>query len=357
MTSGRPALAAALAEDVVLLDGGLGTELEAAGCDVTGALWSGQLLLGDPGAVEAAHRRFFAAGAQVATTASYQLSFEGLAAVGVDRAGTEELLRRSVTVAATARSASSNPERTWVAASVGPYGAALADGSEYRGDYGLSVAELRAWHRPRLTVLAETVSTGGGLVSAGEGLAGAGADVLALETIPCLAEVEALLAEIDGSGVPCWLSVTCASPSTTRAGEPVVEAFAMAREVAEVIAVGVNCVPPAVLRSTSAAPSLVATAAQVSGKPVVVYPNSGEEWDAVARGWRGAGRATHSGHPADPTRGVGAAGPRVDVDRSAEIGLAADVSAWVAAGARLVGGCCRVRPAEIAAMAADLALA
>lgn len=350
MTSGRPALAAALAEDVVLLDGGLGTELEAAGCDVTGALWSGQLLLGDPGAVAAAHRRFFAAGAQVATTASYQLSFEGLAAVGVDRAGTEELLRRSVTVAATARSASPNPERTWVAASVGPYGAALADGSEYRGDYGLSVAALRAWHRPRLTVLAETVSAGGGL-------AGAGADVLALETIPCLAEVEALLAEIDGSGVPCWLSVTCASPTTTRAGEPVAEVFAMARDVAEVIAVGVNCVPPALLRSTSAAPSLVATAAQVSGKPVVVYPNSGEEWDAVARGWRGAGHATHSGHPADPTRGVGAADPRVDVDRSAEIGLAADVSAWVAAGARLVGGCCRVRPAQIAAVAADLALA
>ncbi len=128
-----------------------------------------------------------------------------------------------------------------MAASVGPYGAALADGSEYRGDYGLTVAQLRAWHRPRLAVLAT-----------------AGADVLAIETIPCLAEVEALLAEVAGTGVPCWLSLTCASPATTRAGEPVAEAFAMARDVAEVIAVGVNCLPPA-----DAGP-LVATAAQTA---------------------------------------------------------------------------------------------
>ena len=189
-----------------------------------------------------------------------------------------------------------------MAASVGPYGAALADGSEYRGDYGLSVAALRAWHRPRLAVLAE-----------------AGADVLAIETVPCLAEVEAVLAEIDGTGIPCWLSMTCASGTTTRAGEPVSEAFAMARDVVEVIAVGVNCLPPAECRP------LVAAAAEGSGKPVVVYPNSGEEWDAAARSWRGHGSF-----------------------------LAGEVSGWVADGARLVGGCCRVRPAEIAAMAAEL---
>ena len=101
----------------------------------------------------------------------------------------------------------------WVAASVGPYGAALADGSEYRGDYGRSVAELRDWHRPRLHALMDT-----------------DADVLALETIPCLAEVEALLAEVSGTGAPCWLSLTCAD-GRTRAGEPVDEAFAMAAEV------------------------------------------------------------------------------------------------------------------------------
>lgn len=300
-----PTMAEAIAAGPVLLDGGLGTELESAGCDVTGTLWSGQLLVDSPGAVEAAHGRFFAAGAEVATTASYQLSFDGLRAVGVDRSAAEALLRRSVEVAAAARWRSPTPERTWVAASIGPYGAALADGSEFRGDYGRSVAELRDWHRPRLAVLGE-----------------AGADLLAVETIPCLAEVEALLAELDGAGLPCWLSLTCASPTTTRAGEPIAEAFAMARDVAEVIAVGVNCLPPADARS------LVATAAELSGKPVVVYPNGGGEWDAVAKSWHGTGAT-----------------------------LAGEVHGWVADGARLVGGCCRVRPAEIAELAAELAAA
>lgn len=291
-----------LADRPVLLDGGLATDLEAAGHDLSGHLWSGRLLLEAPAAVREAHARFYRAGAQVATTASYQLSFDGLAAAGVDRTGAEALLRRSVSVAAEARADSPDPESCWVAASVGPYGAALADGSEYRGDYGLSVAALRAWHRPRLAVLAE-----------------AGADVLAIETIPCLAEAEALMAEIDGTGVPCWLSLTCGSVTTTRAGEPVTEGFAMARDVAEVFAVGVNCLPPA-----EAGP-LVAAAAEVSGKPVVVYPNSGEEWDPVTRSWRGS--------------------------RSA---LTSEVAGWVADGARLVGGCCRVRPAEIAALRAQL---
>lgn len=295
----RAELTAALASGPVLLDGGLATELEAAGHDLSGALWSGRLLLEEPASVTAAHARFFAAGARVATTASYQLSYAGLAALGVDRPGAEALLRRSVDVAAAARDTTPDPGRRWVAASVGPYGAALADGSEYRGDYRLTVTQLRDWHRPRLAVLA-----------------GAGADLLALETIPCLAEVEALLAEVAGTGVPCWLSLTCASPTTTRAGEPVAEAFAMAREVAEVIAVGVNCLDP-----RDAGP-LVATAAEVSGKPVVVYPNSGEEWDAVRRSWSGTGA-----------------------------GLADRVPGWLADGARLVGGCCRVSPAEIARMA------
>lgn len=294
-------LTEALAAGPVLLDGGLGTELGATGCDVTGTLWSGQLLLDEPAVVEAVHARFFAAGAQVATTASYQLSFDGLASIGVDRAGAEALFRRSVAVASAARDSAPHPEASWIAASVGPYGAALADGSEFRGDYGLSVTELRAWHRPRLAVLGE-----------------AGADVLALETIPCLAEAEALLAELDGTGLPCWLSLTCASATTTRAGEPVREAFAMARDVAEVIAVGVNCLPPGDARE------LVPVAA-TSGKPVVVYPNSGEQWDAVAKAWLGDGSE-----------------------------LVGDVSGWLADGARLVGGCCRVRPAEIAAIAERL---
>ena len=206
-------LPAALRERVVVLDGGLATELERRGNDLSSALWSARLLRDRPDEIVAAHRAFADSGAEVATTASYQASFDGL---GEDA---ELLMRRSVDLA---RRGSDG----WVAASVGPYGATLADGSEYRGDYGLTVAQLRRWHRPRLAVLAD-----------------AGADVLAVETIPCLAEVAALLAELDALGFPAWLSLTCDGTST-RAGEPAAEAFAMARDCDAVFAVGVNCTDP-----------------------------------------------------------------------------------------------------------------
>jgi homocysteine S-methyltransferase len=278
-------LAAELAHRVVVLDGGLATELERRGQDLFTELWSAQLLRDDPAAILDVHRAFVAAGAEVVTSASYQASFDKLG----DEA--ETLLRRSVELARAA-----GPR--WVAASVGPYGAMLADGSEYRGDYGLSVRQLREWHRPRL-----------------QALAAAGADVLAVETIPCLAEVEALCAELDSLGAPAWLSISCAG-TATRYGEPAAEAFAMARDCDAVIASGVNCTAPGDV------PALVRSAAAVSGKPVVAYPNSGERWDAAARAWTGS-----SGFRADYVRD------------------------WVQAGARLVGGCCRVRPEDIAELA------
>jgi homocysteine S-methyltransferase len=295
-------LAEAMAVGPVVLDGGLATQLEAQGHDLSSSLWSARLLLDDPAAIVEAHRRYFDAGARVAITSSYQASFDGFGAIGIDRAQTETLLRRSVDLAQQAREELSDGVQRWVAASIGPYGAAMADGSEYRGTYGLSVAELRRWHAPRLTVLAD-----------------AGADLLALETVPCLAEAEALLAEIDGSGTSCWLSLTC-DGARTRAGEPASEAFTMARDVAEVIAVGVNCTRPADVAE------LVASAAEASGKPVVVYPNSGEGWDATQRAWRGSATFAEG-----------------------------QVEDWVARGARLVGGCCRVGPGEIGSVAARIA--
>jgi len=277
-----------------VLDGGLATQLETQGHDLSSSLWSARLLAEDPGAVLAAHEAFFAAGAEVATTASYQASFDGMAAAGFDSAESDRLLRLSVRLADEARSRTADPDGRWVAASVGPYGAALADGSEYRGDYGRTVAELAAWHRPRLEVLADS-----------------GADLLALETVPCLAEAEALVEEVQRLRVPAWLSMTCAG-DRTRAGEPAVEAFALVRGVAEIEAVGVNCSDP---RDAAA---LVRVAAEASGKPVVVYPNSGESWDAGHRRWTGAGAFRP-----------------------------AEVESWRADGARLLGGCCRVSPAEI----------
>ena len=291
-------LAAALAAGPVVLDGGLSTELESRGHDVSSALWSARLLREDPGAIVAAHAAFASAGAQVATTASYQATVPGFAAAGIAADEARALITRSVQLAREGTAGTG-----WVAGSVGPYGAFLADGSEYTGDYvdGVTVGELRAFHRPRLALLAE-----------------AGADVLACETLPAAAEVEALLAELGALGVPAWLSLTAVpgpdGVPRTRRGEPLADVLAMTADVAEVIAVGVNCTDPATV------PAAVAVAAAASGKPVVAYPNSGERWDAAGRCWTG-----------DP--GLG------------------DVRSWLAAGARLVGGCCRVRPDGVRAIA------
>ncbi|WP_173405741.1 MULTISPECIES: homocysteine S-methyltransferase [Streptomycetaceae] len=282
----------------VVLDGGLSNQLADQGCDLSDALWSARLLADAPEQIEAAHAAYLRAGARVLITSSYQATYEGFARRGLERRAAGELLRRSVRLA---RRAAGGRDDVWVAASVGPYGAMLADGSEYRGRYGLSVAELTRFHRPRIETLAE-----------------AAPDVLALETVPDADEAEALLRAVEGTGVPVWLSYTVAG-DRTRAGQPLADAFALAAGVPQVIAVGVNCC------SAEDAGPAVALARQVTGKPVVVYPNSGERWDAEARAWRG-------GATFDPSR----------------------VEGWTAAGARLIGGCCRVGPRRIAELASAL---
>jgi homocysteine S-methyltransferase len=288
----------AVPDDTVLIsDGGLATELEARGHDLSDALWSARLLLDAPEEITAVHVAFFRAGANVATTASYQASFDGFAARGIGRAEAAALMRRSVALAHDARDEVGG-DRLWVAGSVGPYGAALADGSEYRGRYGLTVGQLADWHRPRLDVLAD-----------------AGADVLALETVPDVDEAEALVGLVRDAGVPAWLSYTI-DGAHTRAGQPLADAFAVAASVPEIVAVGVNCCAP-----EDVLPA-IAAAREVTGKPVVVYPNSGEQWDARRREWVG------------PSRFSAQLAPQ-----------------WIAAGARIVGGCCRIRPADIAQLA------
>ncbi|MGW2597980.1 homocysteine S-methyltransferase [Streptomyces klenkii] len=292
----------ALVRGPLVLDGGLSNQLAAQGCDLSDALWSARLLADDPGQIEQAHAAYVRAGAQVLITASYQATFEGFARRGLGRQQAAELLRRSVELARSAAEKEAPGKDVWVAASVGPYGAFLADGSEYRGRYGLSVAELERFHRPRIETLVE-----------------AEPDVLALETVPDVAEAEALLRAVAGCGVPVWLSYSAAG-GRTRAGQPLCEAFALAAGNDQVVAVGVNCCTPA------DADGAVRMAAEAARKPVVVYPNSGEEWDAAARSWTGR--------------------PAFTPDR---------VTTWRAAGARLLGGCCRVGPGEIEALARALA--
>ncbi|MEU8691693.1 homocysteine S-methyltransferase [Streptomyces sp. NPDC048665] len=309
MTSSNtsPSLAEALAAGTVVLDGGMSNQLESAGHDLSDELWSARLLAERPDAVAEAHLAYFLAGADVAITASYQATFEGFARRGIGHDEAARLLARSVDLARTAarRAGDAGVARPlWVAASVGPYGAMLADGAEYRGRYGLSVDELERFHRPRMEVLA-----------------GAGPDVFALETVPDADEGAALLRAVRGLGVPAWLSYTV-DGTHTRAGQPLEEAFALAAEVDEVIAVGVNCCAPQDVEPATE------IAARVTGKPVVVYPNSGEAWDAEARAWTGRSRFA-----------------------------AGQVKAWRDAGARLIGGCCRVGPEAIASIRQALASA
>lgn len=288
--------AVSLGSGPVVLDGGLATELEGRGHDLRDHLWSARLLADAPDEIYAAHQAFFAAGARVATTASYQASFEGFAQRGWNRRQARTLLHRSVELARNAGQTVAEP--CWVAASVGPYGAVLADGSEYRGRYGLQVRQLREFHRPRVEALAE-----------------AGPDLLALETVPDVDEAEALLDAASGTGVPVWLSYSIAG-GRTRAGQPLRDAFSVVRDNDAVLAAGMNCSEPSDVTGG------VALAHQVSGKPAVVYPNSGEGWDAVRGQWAGPARWN-------------------------------PISArtWYADGARLIGGCCRVGSAEIAALA------
>ena len=312
---------------VVILDGGLGTELERRGADLTDPLWSARLLADDPEAIVAIHLAYYRAGAQVATTASYQATFEGFGARGIGRHDAAGLMQRSVQLAiearrryraeaglaavvtASATGAGLALPNLLVAASVGPYGAMLADGSEYRGDYGLSVAELRDFHRPRFAVLASS-----------------GADLLALETIPSVDEGRALVELVEEQpDVQAWLSFTCADAAHTRRGDPIEEAFDLAERSPGIRAVGINCTEPVHVEE------LIGRAAGLTTKPIIVYPNGGERWNAAGRTWSGAGDDLFS-------TGVAA-------------GVSTRVSAWLAAGARIVGGCCRVGPETIAEIA------
>ncbi len=297
---------------IVVLDGGLATQLEAQGNSLADALWSARLLLENPAEIVRAHLAFYRAGAAVATTASYQATFEGFAAREIDHAGAIGLLRRSVALASEART-------TWraerppadllpllVAASIGPYGAFLANGGEYTGRYGRSVAQLRDFHRERLEVLTETE-----------------ADLLACETIPELEEGIALVELLEATpGARGWLSFSCADGARLRSGAAVEEAFALAEQSSRVLAVGVNCTGPEFVDE------LLARARGATAKPLIVYPNSGEGWDPDAKTW------------------IGAAGPTVD-------GPAA--RRWIEAGATIVGGCCRVSPSQIEAVSAMVA--
>lgn len=286
-----------------LLDGGLATELERRGADLRDALWSARLLIEDPGAIREVHRAYYGAGATVATTASYQASLEGFATRGVERDEALELMRRSVRLADEARE---GREGLLVAASLGPFGAMLADGSEYTGAYGdMTVADLEAFHLPRA-----------------EALAAAGPDLFAVETIPSIAEAEAIVALLARfPEVPAWVSFSCRDDERISDGTPIETAVAAATAAPSVIGVGVNCTPARYVSS------LLARARSVTELPLVAYPNAGGRWDPIEKVWD---RSEDVTRPED---------------------LASGARGWFGRGARWIGGCCGIGPDGIAAVA------
>jgi S-methylmethionine-dependent homocysteine/selenocysteine methylase len=283
------------AGDTILIDGGLSTALEEAGHDLSDNLWTARLLADDPAALVDAHRRYVAAGAEVVITASYQASVDGLAKAGFSAGRAEDLIRSSTALAREAVAGSG----TLVAASVGPYGAYLADGSEYRGRYRVDSRALRRFHAPRMELLCSTEP-----------------DLLAVETIPCVQEAEVLADLLAEPGPDAWVSFTCGPAGRLRSGEELSVALEVMERLERVVAVGVNCLAPVDVGA--------ALATMPAGRPLVVYPNGGGVWNGGERRWE-----TPSGWAV-----------------SAEV-----VAQWRAGGVRILGGCCQVGPSGVAALA------
>jgi homocysteine S-methyltransferase len=292
---------------VRVLDGGLASECEFLGANIDGPLWSAHVLEDLPELVVAVHRAYIEAGADCISTASYQVSRMGYAEFGFAPERADEALVKSVELARIAAREFAD-RRICIAASLGPYGAALHNGAEYHGNYDCSFAELVEFHRQRILVLANSKPK---------------ADLLAFETLPSLDEARAIgLALADFPALQAWFSFTCRFIGHDGAhvahGEPLHECAALVAEFPQTVAIGVNCVAPSLI------PGLIAELRGASNKPVIVYPNSGEGWDAAHRSWS----ANKSG-TSDPE----------------EYGALA--AQWFAAGAQIVGGCCRTRPAHI----------
>ncbi|MFQ5548727.1 MAG: homocysteine S-methyltransferase, partial [Woeseia sp.] len=280
------------------------------GFDIGTRLWSAALLKSDPAAVIDAHRAYLDAGAEIIVSASYQASRDGFTSQGLSAQQADDLIASSVDLACRARrqfiDAREQVGRTpIVAASIGPYGAALHDGSEYTGDYDIDEAGLRRFHEPRLQLLDQS-----------------NADVLACETIPGLPEARALCELLMSTRLPAWISFSCRDERRISDGTPLREAAKLFREHPRVLAIGVNCTAPEYIsfligEVTRGAPE----------KAVIVYPNSGEEFDVATNSWIG---------------------------RASDVDLVSAAKSWHDAGARIIGGCCRIGPRHIDALRREL---
>ncbi|PON80006.1 Homocysteine-binding domain containing protein [Parasponia andersonii] len=309
-----------------VVDGGFATELERHGADLNDPLWSAKCLISSPHLVRRVHLDYLGAGANIIISGSYQATIQGFEAKGFSKEEGEALLKKSVEIACEAReiyhdrctkdsldfaeNGSSERRPVLVAASVGSYGAYLADGSEYSGNYGdaVTLETLKDFHRRRVQILANS-----------------GADLIAFETTPNKLEAKAYaeLLEEEGIDIPAWFSFSSTDGTNAASGDPISECASVADSCKQVVAIGINCTPPRYISS------LISSIRKVSSKPVVIYPNSGETYDARSKQWI-------------RTNGV------VDEDFVSYVGK------WKEAGASLFGGCCRTTPNTIRAISKAL---
>lgn len=293
----------------LVIDGALATELERRGHDLKNDLWSAKILLEQPEAIQQAHYDYFNAGADCAITASYQATVEGFKRRGLNEKEAIDSIQKSVRIARAARdefwadaSNHTNRSKPFVAASVGPYGAFLANGEEYVGNYGLSETELMDFHRGRMKALIE-----------------AGAELLACETIPSLIEAQAIVKLLDEfPNTTAWLSFSARDEKHISEGQPFADCVRLLERHPQIAAMGINCASPKYL------PSLIREGKQHTNKPILVYPNLGEGYDAFTNDWDGQAAVESFGEEA---------------------------RAWYDAGARMIGGCCRTTPEDIRVIA------
>ncbi|WP_080875771.1 homocysteine S-methyltransferase [Oceanobacillus timonensis] len=289
--------------DTLILDGALATELEKLGCNLDDPLWSARVLLDEPEKIRKVHHTYFEAGADIAITASYQASIEGFKKRGLSEEESKALIRKTVELAQQARTDFWQEKMTtdrpypFIAGSVGPYGAYLADGSEYVGNYGVRDQVLYDFHKPRIDALVE-----------------AGADLLAVETIPSLQEAEIICELLQAyPEVPAWITFTLKDAAHISEGTSLKECAEVLNGYDQVVAIGVNCV------TTEFVSDAVKILKGNTKKPVIIYPNSGEDYDPKTKTWHGKNH--------------------VQVTKAA-----AD---WAKSGAAIIGGCCRTGPADI----------
>jgi homocysteine S-methyltransferase len=289
----------------LVIDGALATELERRGYDLKDDLWSAKILLEQPEAIQKLHFDYFMAGADCAITASYQATIEGFMKRGLKQEEAIDLIQKSFRLAVQARdefwaneSNRTGRSKPFIAASIGPYGAFLADGSEYRGNYGLTEKELMDFHRPRMKALVD-----------------AGAEFFACETIPALIEAQALAKVLsECPNIAAWFSFSARDEKHISEGQPFADCVRLLEEHPQIAAIGINCTSPKYI------PSLIREGKKQTNKPILVYPNLGESYDANTNDWNGHATVESFG---------------------------GEARVWYEAGARLIGGCCRTAPEDI----------